>query len=138
MRLEEQGTFAQLYLYIEEIGKGGITIDREGYALSREDPSKNGTSQDDLSRDQSGMPTMRQTAEQNKEGEEEKGSEPKKSGRNLYVAYKAFPTYEKLTSNVHWNADEPAFNFRSQFPVPMNPDVIQRLETFTFVVEVWD
>ena len=30
MLLEEQPTFAQLYLHVDQIGKGGITIDREG------------------------------------------------------------------------------------------------------------
>jgi hypothetical protein len=58
--------------------------------------------------------------------------------RNLYISYKAFPTLEKLISTVLWGEAEPYFNHRSQFPVLMTPDVIDRLEKFTFVVEVWD
>ena len=58
--------------------------------------------------------------------------------RNLFVTYKAFPTFEKLLSSVSWGVAEPNFNYRSQFPVLMTPDVIDRLEKFTFVIEVWD
>jgi len=54
------------------------------------------------------------------------------------VQYKAFPTLEKLSSSVEWNNALPMFNFRSQFPVLMTPQVIDKLEEFTFVVEVWD
>ena len=82
--------------------------------------------------------------EQEGEGEDEKVPEPKpepaleKSQRNLYVAYKSFPTLEKLCSAVIWNESEPVFGFKSQFPVLMTPDVIDKLEKFTFVLEVWD
>lgn len=58
--------------------------------------------------------------------------------RNLFVSYKAFPTFEKLISSVLWADAQPNFNYRSQFPVLMTPDVIDRLEKFTFVIEVWD
>lgn len=58
--------------------------------------------------------------------------------RNLFVTYKAFPTFEKMLTSVKWESAEPLFNHRSQFPVLMNPDVIDRLEKFTFVLEVWD
>ena len=30
MMMEEQPTFAQLYMYIDQVGKGGISFDREG------------------------------------------------------------------------------------------------------------
>ena len=30
MMMEEQPTFAQLYMYIDQIGRGGISFDREG------------------------------------------------------------------------------------------------------------
>ena len=33
MLLEEQPTFAQLYLHVDQVGKGGITIDRDGNDL---------------------------------------------------------------------------------------------------------
>ena len=54
------------------------------------------------------------------------------------MSYKAFPTLEKLTSTVMHGQSEPHFNYRSQFPVLMTPDVIDKLEKFTFVLEVWD
>jgi hypothetical protein len=33
MVLEEQPTFAQLYLHIERVGRGGIFIDRNGLEI---------------------------------------------------------------------------------------------------------
>ena len=45
MLMEEQPTFAQLYLNVESIGRGGIIFDREGVQvegiddLVREDPN---------------------------------------------------------------------------------------------------
>lgn len=33
MMMEEQPTFAQLYLHVEEIGRGGIIFDREGLQI---------------------------------------------------------------------------------------------------------
>ena len=69
MMMEEQPTFAQLYLNVDHIAKGGITIDRDGNDIVVPEPV-DGTQQPlpDLSR----------------------------SNRNLYVAYKAFPSLEKL------------------------------------------
>ena len=58
--------------------------------------------------------------------------------RNLYVMYKAFPSLEKLATDVMYQKSEPDFGYRSQFPVLMTPDVIEKLERFTFVLEVWD
>lgn len=58
--------------------------------------------------------------------------------RSLYVSYKAFPTLEKLVTSVMHGEAQPDFNYRSQFPVLMTPDVIDKLEKFTFVLEVWD
>ena len=43
-----------------------------------------------------------------------------------------------MISGVAWGAAEPTFGYRSQFPVLMAPDLIDRLEKFTFVIEVWD
>ena len=37
-----------------------------------------------------------------------------------------------------YGQSEPWFNYRSQFPVLMTPEVIDKLEKFTFVLEVWD
>ena len=48
--------------------------------------------------------------------------------RSLYVSYKGFPTLEKLTSAVMYGQSEPNFNYRSQFPVLMTPDVIDKME----------
>ena len=54
------------------------------------------------------------------------------------MSYKSFPSLEKLTSNVMYGNGEPHFGYRSQFPVMMSPDMIDKLENFTFVIEVWD
>ena len=54
------------------------------------------------------------------------------------MSYKGFPTLEKLTSAVMYGQSEPNFNYRSQFPVLMTPDVIDKMEQFTFVLEIWD
>lgn len=34
MLLEEQPTFAQLYLHVERVGKGGIFVDRNGLEIT--------------------------------------------------------------------------------------------------------
>ncbi len=58
--------------------------------------------------------------------------------RNLFIQYKAFPGLEKLKTNVVWQEIEPKFHYRSQFPVIVNPSTIDKLQNFTFVLEVWD
>jgi hypothetical protein len=30
------------------------------------------------------------------------------------------------------------FNYRSQFPVLMSPDTLDKMESFIFVLELWD
>ena len=47
--------------------------------------------------------------------------------RNLFVQYKAFPGLEKLKTSVAWQEREPRFSYRSQFPVIVNPDTIDKL-----------
>ena len=69
-----------------------------------------------------------------KEGEQI--NEPLK--RNLFVQYKAFPGLEKLKTNIVWNEVDPKFHYRSQFPVIVNPLTLEKLQNFTFVLEVWD
>ncbi|CDW78943.1 c2 domain-containing protein 3 [Stylonychia lemnae] len=58
--------------------------------------------------------------------------------RNLFVQYKAFPALDKLKTNTVWGDSNPVFQYRSQFPVIMNPDTVTRLQNFTFILEVWD
>lgn len=103
------------------MGKGGVTVDREGHSV---------TIADDLAR------------ETRVNGEPSEAGAPSEDlnlpQRNLYVCFKSFPTHEKLTSSVMWNQSEPYFNYKSQFPLLMSPDMIDRLEKFTFVLEVWD
>ena len=99
---------------MDQIGRGGITFDRDGVQveglddLQREDPA----------------------ASAGEEGRE--GQKPPVDlnlpERSLYVSYKAFPTLEKLTSSTMHGESEPHFNYRSQFPVLMTPDVIDKLE----------
>lgn len=59
--------------------------------------------------------------------------------RNLFVQFKAFPNLEKLKTNTIWQKDDNArFNYRAQFPVLMCPDTLEKMETFTLVLELWD
>ena len=59
--------------------------------------------------------------------------------RNLFVQFKAFPNLEKLKTNTIWQKDDNArFNYRAQFPVLMSPDTLDKMETFTLVLELWD
>lgn len=58
--------------------------------------------------------------------------------RNLYITFKAFPTFEKLSTPVMYKQTAPVFNHGSQFPIMMSPEVIDKLDRFTFVLEVWD
>ena len=37
-----------------------------------------------------------------------------------------------------WQEKEPSFSYRSQFPLIVNPDTIEKLQNFTFILEVWD
>lgn len=58
--------------------------------------------------------------------------------RNLFVQYKAFPTLEKLKTNTVWHEKDAKFSYRSQFPLMMSPETLEKLERFTFVLELWD
>ena len=59
--------------------------------------------------------------------------------RNLFVQFKAFPGLECLKTNTAWQQNENAmFNYRSQFPVLMSPDTLDKMESFIFVLELWD
>jgi hypothetical protein len=58
--------------------------------------------------------------------------------RNLYITYKAFPSGEKLATAVKWQESQPVFQHGAQFPVLMNPDTIEKMERFAFVLEIWD
>lgn len=69
MMMEEQPTFAQLYLNVEHVAKGGITIDRDGNDI---------------------------VVPETVDGATEPLPDLSRSNRNLYVAYKAFPSLEKL------------------------------------------
>ena len=43
MMMEEQPTFAQLYLNVDHIAKGGITIDRDGNDIVVPEPADGAT-----------------------------------------------------------------------------------------------
>jgi hypothetical protein len=59
--------------------------------------------------------------------------------RNLFVRFKAFPNLEVLKTNTVWQKDNNAkFNYRSQFPVLMCPDTLEKMEKFILVLELWD
>jgi hypothetical protein len=76
MQMEQQPTFAQLYLHLDRITHGGIQIDRDGNLI--ENPH---TAQD------------HGTAET---GEATFFYPP----RNIYIQYKSFPTFEKLVTST--------------------------------------
>jgi len=126
MMMEEQPTFAQLYLHVAELGRGGIHFNRDGERvegideLAREDEKEASAS------------------ESQADGLQKPVFDLNLPERNLYVSYKSFPTLEKLQTSIMYGQSEPDFNYRSQFPVMMSPDMIDRLENFTFVLEVWD
>ena len=55
------------------------------------------------------------------------------------MAFKAFPNLESLKTNVIWQKDGNShFNYRSQTPVLMSPDILDRMEKFILVLELWD
>ena len=54
------------------------------------------------------------------------------------MTYKAFPSFEKLATSIHHQQSTPVFQHGSQFPVLMTHAMIERMEKFTFVLEVWD
>ena len=54
------------------------------------------------------------------------------------MTYKSFPSLEKLMTSVQTAKAEPHFRYRSQFPIIMTPNFIEKLEKFIFILEVWD
>jgi hypothetical protein len=97
MMMEEQPTFAQLYLYVDQVGKGGISFDREGNYVD---------ALDDLQRDlQKTEDDKRSTSV--KDVLENSPEDLNLPQRNLYICYKSFPSLEKLTSSVMWNQSTP-------------------------------
>ncbi len=129
MLMEEQPTFAQLYLHVAQVGRGGIQFDRDGVPVE---------GLDDLQRADASAVVGEGEEKEKVEDEDKETIDLNLPERNLYISYKAFPSLEKLVSSVMYGQSEPHFNYRSQFPVLMNPDVIEKLEKFTFVLEVWD
>jgi len=52
---------------------------------------------------------------------------------------KPFQIFKKLKTNTIWQKDDNArFNYRSQFPVLMCPDALEKMEKFILVLELWD
>jgi hypothetical protein len=109
MLLEEQPTFAQLYLNCERIGRGGITIDRDGNELTEARILNEREKADSLVRDMEDS----ESHHSNQQKLEEVSINLNLPSRNLYVVYKAFPSLEKLMSSVQWNQSEPQFSYRS-------------------------
>ncbi len=65
-------------------------------------------------------------------------AKPLSHTRSLVIQYRALPGLEKQRTNVVPGDLEPRFNYRSQFPLLMNPDSMDKLEHYTFIFEVWD
>ena len=109
MLLEEQPTFAQLYLHVERVGRGGIFVDRHGQEITSARVHNEKEKAGSLRR--AGEDSEASDRHQEPEGENDEAlTWPK---RNLFVSYKAFPTLEKLMSSVSWATAEPNFNYRS-------------------------
>ena len=61
------------------------------------------------------------------------------SRRNLFFQFKAFPNLEQLKTGTVWQKDgDCEFNYRSQFPVLMCPETLEKMEKFILVLELWD
>lgn len=43
-----------------------------------------------------------------------------------------------MTTGVQYNQVAPEFSYRSQYPILMSPNFIEKLENFVFILEVWD
>ena len=43
-----------------------------------------------------------------------------------------------MTTSVQYNQVAPEFQYRSQYPILMSPNFIEKLENFVFILEVWD
>lgn len=148
--MEQQPVFGQLYLHVDKLGYNDNIGERNqeqqklaveamanqadeeanqdgfGSTLNNRAPGtdeevKPNTSTDDLERER---PSAKEIII------------PK---RNLFVQFKAFPNLEKLKTNTIWQKDDNArFNYRSQFPVLMCPDALEKMEKFILVLELWD
>jgi hypothetical protein len=81
------------------------------------------------------LPDTKQTVTINMTEEDKPVQTPE---RNLFIQYKAFPSLERLKTKVIYNEKNPKFGHKSQFPIMMVPDTLEKLENFCFVLEVWD
>ena len=58
--------------------------------------------------------------------------------RNLYVRYKTFPEGKEMKTETQWRSSDPEFRHRSQFPVVLNGALVEKMENFCFMFEMWD
>ena len=82
----EATSFAQLYLLIDKIEQGGIMYDRDGHAVAAAALLANPDEGIDVSELQDSLPK-----------------------RSLYVTYKAFPSFEKLSTSIAHQQSTPVF-----------------------------
>ena len=92
MMMEEQPTFAQLYLHVGQMGRGGVIFDRDGLKIEG--------LEDDLARETAAQAKPASDHQSEKPAEETSEKELILPERSLYVTYKAFPSLEKLVSTV--------------------------------------
>lgn len=58
--------------------------------------------------------------------------------RNLYVKYKSYPTAESISTKIVWGSNSPSFNHSMQYPLFLNPEQINKLQSVIIVFELWD
>lgn len=58
--------------------------------------------------------------------------------RNLSVAYKSFPSGDKVQTNVVFSSNSPVLNHSMQFPLFLNQHTFNKIQNLPIVFEVWD
>ena len=159
--MEQSPVFGQLYLHIEKLGHNdNLGARTEAQALvaqeaAEEEAARLGGNIQVRESNTDGLgSTLNNRATDSNEEVKIAGSGPEGSSlerapdskpkitlpkRNFFVQFKAFPNLEKLKTNTVWQQDEDSvFRYRSQFPVLMCPDSLEKMEKFIFVLELWD
>jgi len=61
-----------------------------------------------------------------------------KNDYNFYISHKIFPKTEVNKSEILWNNKTPNFEYLFTMPFTMNQRVIEMMENFPFMVELWN
>lgn len=157
--MEQAPVFGQIYMHIVQLGHNDNigertkeqVLEAENFAVQQaEEEAKEKLKNQAPNQDTGGFTsslnqrapgTDEEAVQISTDLEREKAATKKISlpKRNLFVQFKAFPGLETLKTNTAWQQNDDAmFNYRSQFPVLMSPDTLDRMEKFVFVLELWD